>query len=86
MQSLLNEYNLEDLYIKDVERRLLYPKNTMEVPGDDNNFPLYYVSAYVQCRNTLIPSYDVKALLKIIKINKSDTENTLIDENLKFLA
>lgn len=85
MQSLLNEYNLENLYIKDVERRLLYPKNTQDIVTPDSNFPLYYVNAYVQCRNTLISSYDIKALLKIIKISQSDTENILIDENLKFL-
>lgn len=83
---MLNEYNLEDLYIKDVERRFLFPKSSIDLK-EETYFPFYYINSYVQCKNTLIPSYDIKALLKTVRINpkESDSDSTLVVDNLKFL-
>ncbi|CAD8089517.1 unnamed protein product [Paramecium sonneborni] len=86
VRNLLNEYYLDELYIKDVERRLLFPKEGQDVSGE-TYFPLYYIKSYIQCKNTLIPTYDIKALIKIIKINpcQLDSDSTLFADNIKFL-
>ncbi|CAK86950.1 unnamed protein product (macronuclear) [Paramecium tetraurelia] len=87
VKNILKEYNLEDLYINDVERRLIFPKarsNQME----DSNFPMHYIYSYIQCQNILIPSYDIKALIKVIKIDPivSESDSTIFEDNLSYLS
>ncbi|CAD8064581.1 unnamed protein product [Paramecium primaurelia] len=86
VKNLLNEYYLDELYIKEVERRLQFPKEGQDL-SEEIHFPLYYIKSYIQCKNTLIPSYDIKALIKIIKINPSsvDSDSTLFIDNIKYL-
>ncbi|CAD8081602.1 unnamed protein product [Paramecium primaurelia] len=87
VKNLLKEYNLEDLYIKDVERRLIFPKiglNNIE----DSHFPMHYIYSYIQCKNTLIPSYDIKALIKVIKIDPiiKESDSTIFEDNVTYLS
>ncbi|CAD8090272.1 unnamed protein product [Paramecium sonneborni] len=87
LKNLLKEYNLEDLYIKDVERRLIFPKNLI-YSFEDAHFPLYYTLTYIQCNYTLIPSYDIKALIKVIKIDPTirESDSTIFLDNVKYLS
>ncbi|CAK94926.1 unnamed protein product (macronuclear) [Paramecium tetraurelia] len=87
VKNLLGEYNLEDLYIKDVERRLLFPRSEMD-QFEDTHFPLHYILTYIQCKNTLIPSYDIKALIKVIKIDPiiTESDSTIFVDNVKYLS
>ncbi|CAD8068618.1 unnamed protein product [Paramecium sonneborni] len=86
VKNLLNEYYLDELYIKDVERRFQFPKEGQDL-SEEAHFPLYYIKSYIQCKNTLIPTCDIKALIKIIKINpcQLDSDQTLFADNIKFL-
>ncbi|CAD8154843.1 unnamed protein product [Paramecium pentaurelia] len=86
VRNLLNEYYLDELYIKEVQRRLQFPKEGQDI-SEETNFPLYYIKSYIQCKNTLIPSYDIKAMINIININpiQMDQDQNLFEDNIKFL-
>ncbi|CAK93140.1 unnamed protein product (macronuclear) [Paramecium tetraurelia] len=86
VKNLLNEYFLDEFYIKEVERRLQFPKQGQDLP-EETYFPLHYIQSYLQCKNTIIPSYDIKAMMRLIKINSSqlDSDSDVFAENIKYL-